>query len=154
MDVKEVFYEFSVILSEDAIVERAKEYGVEDKRKRKLTVVPFFWLMVLSAVESAPRGCLSKLVALFTASFSPIYPGNQVPGLSRMALSKKLSRTNWMFFRGVYNNCSSAISTRSSLMRDYYSRDSKTASLWMEALYGSIRSLKRYLKARLNHKPR
>ncbi len=103
MDVKEVFYEFSAILSEDAIVERAEEYGVEDKRKRKITVVPFFWLMVLSAVESAPRGCLSKLVALFTASFSLIYPGNQVPRLSRMALSKKLSRTNWMFFRGVYN---------------------------------------------------
>jgi hypothetical protein len=76
---------------------------VEDKRKRKLTVVPFFWLMVLSAIESAPRGCLSKLVAFFTASFSCIYPGDQVTGLNRMELSKKLSGTNWMFFRGVYN---------------------------------------------------
>jgi hypothetical protein len=65
MDVKEVFSEFSAILSEDAIVKRAKEYGVEDKRKRKLTVVPFFWLMVLSAIESALLGCLSKLVAFF-----------------------------------------------------------------------------------------
>jgi hypothetical protein len=59
--------------------------------------------MVLSASESAPRGCLSKLVAFFTASFSSVLPGDQITVLSRMALSKKLSRTNWMFFRGVYN---------------------------------------------------
>jgi hypothetical protein len=103
MDVKEVFPKFSAILSEDAIVELAKEHGVEDKRKRKLTVVPSFWLMVLSAIESTPRGCLSKLVAFFTASLSLIYPDEQVTELSRMALSKKLSGTNWMFFRGVYN---------------------------------------------------
>jgi hypothetical protein len=103
MDVKEQFSEFSAILSEDAILELAKEYGVEAKRKRKLTVVPFFWLMVLSAIEAAPRGCLSKLVAIFTATFSLIYPGDRVTGLSRMAISKKLSHTNWMFFRGVYN---------------------------------------------------
>ncbi|RCV64732.1 IS4 transposase [Methanophagales archaeon] len=103
MNVKKMFHKYSAFLSEDAIVELAKEYGVEDKRKRKLTVVPFFWLMVLSAIESAPRGCLSKLVAFFTASFSSIHPGDQVTGLSSMALSKKLSNTNWMFFRGVYN---------------------------------------------------
>jgi hypothetical protein len=56
-----------------------------------------------SAIESAPWGCLSKLVAFFTASFSSVLPGDQVTVLSRMALSKKLSSTNWMFFRGVYN---------------------------------------------------
>ena len=110
MNVKEMFHKCSAFLSEDAIVELAKEEGVEDKRKKKLTVVPFFWLMVLSAIESAPRGCLSKRVAFFTASFSAIQPGDQVTGLSRMALSKKLSNTNWMFFRGVYNpGCSRAI---------------------------------------------
>jgi hypothetical protein len=59
--------------------------------------------MVLSAIEAAPRGCLSKLVAFFTATFSLIYPGGQVIGISRMAISTKLSGTNWMFFRGVYN---------------------------------------------------
>ncbi len=59
--------------------------------------------MVLSAIEAAPRGCLSKLVAFFTATFSLIYPGDQVIGISRMAISTKLSGTNWMFFRGVYN---------------------------------------------------
>ena len=103
MNVQEEFSEFSAILSEEEIEELAKEYGVGDKRKRKLAVVPLFWLMVLSAIEATPRGCLSKLVAFFTATFSLIYPGDQVTGLSRMAISKKLSGTNWMFFRGVYN---------------------------------------------------
>jgi hypothetical protein len=102
MNAKEQLAEFSAILSEDAIVEQAKEYGVEDKRKRKLDVVPFFWLMVLSAAEATPRGCLSKLVTIFCATFSLI-PRGRVTRLSRMAISKKLSGTSWMFFRGVYN---------------------------------------------------
>ncbi len=42
MGVKEDFNDFSTILSEEEIVELAKEYGVEDKRKRKLPVVLFF----------------------------------------------------------------------------------------------------------------
>ncbi|MCW3134670.1 MAG: hypothetical protein N2V78_10115 [Methanophagales archaeon] len=49
----------------------AKEYGVEDTRKRKLAV--FFWLMVLSAIEATPRGCLSKQVTIFCATF-PLIP--------------------------------------------------------------------------------
>ncbi|MEA3282217.1 MAG: hypothetical protein U9Q68_06590 [Euryarchaeota archaeon] len=72
MDVKEAFDKFSTILSEDQIKELAKKYGVEDERERKLLVVPFFWLMVLSAMESSKRGCLSKLVAFFTA-ISPLF---------------------------------------------------------------------------------
>jgi hypothetical protein len=80
-----------------------KKYGVEDKRKRKLSLVPFFWLMVLSAIEADSRGCLPKLVAFFVANFARLYPGAKVIGLSRMALSTKMSSTNWMFFRRVYN---------------------------------------------------
>lgn len=102
MNAKEQLAEFSAILSEDAIVEQAKEYGVEDKRNRKLAVVSFFWLMVLSAAEATPRGCLSKLVTIFCATF-PLIPRGRVTRLSRMAISKKLSGTSWMFFRGVYN---------------------------------------------------
>ena len=103
MDAKEAFDKFSRILSEHQIKELAKKYGVEDERERKLLVVPFFWLMVLSAMESSPRGCLSKLVAFFTAISPLIHPEMQVIGISEMAISKKLSNTNWMFYRGVYN---------------------------------------------------
>ncbi|MCK4732134.1 MAG: hypothetical protein KAT65_06700, partial [Methanophagales archaeon] len=102
MNAKEQLAKFSAILSEDAIVELAKEYGVEDKRKRKLAVVSFFWLMVLSAEKATPRGCLSKLAILFCATFS-LTPRGRVTSLSRMAISKKQSNTNWMFFRGAYN---------------------------------------------------
>nr|AAU84128.1 hypothetical protein GZ37B2_36 [uncultured archaeon GZfos37B2] len=103
MDVKEAFDKFSTILSEYQIKELAKKYGVEDERERKLLVVPFFWLMVLSAMESRSRGCLSKLVAFFTAISPIIHPEMQVMGISEMAISKKLSGTNWMFYRGMYN---------------------------------------------------
>jgi len=66
MDVQEAFDTFSTILSEDRIKELAKKYGVEDERERKLLVVPFFWLMVLSVMESSPRGRLSKLVVFYS----------------------------------------------------------------------------------------
>jgi hypothetical protein len=85
------------ILSEDELDVLGKKYGVEDKRKRKLSLVPFFWLMVLSAIEADSRGCLSKLVVFFAANFSRLYPGDKVIGISRMALSTKMSSTNWMF---------------------------------------------------------
>lgn len=103
MDEKEAFDKFSAVLSDDEIKKLAEKYGVEDERERKLLVVPFFWLMILSAVESGPRGGLSKMVAFFTATFPIIHPEMQVIGLSEMAISKKLSETNWMFYRGVYN---------------------------------------------------
>ena len=103
MDVEEAFDKFSTVLSDDEIKKLAEKYGVKDERERKLLVVPFFWLMVLSAVESSPRGCLSKMVAFFTAAFPIIHLEMQIIRLSEVAISKKLSDTNWMFYRGVYN---------------------------------------------------
>ena len=58
-------------------MEPGKKYGVEDKRKRKLPLVPFFWLMVLSVIEADSRCFLSKLVAFFAANFSRLYPGDK-----------------------------------------------------------------------------
>jgi hypothetical protein len=86
MDVEEAFDKFSTVLSDDEIKKLAEKYGVKDERERKLLFVPFFWLMVLSAVESSPRGCLSKMVAFFTATFPIIHPEMQVMGLSEMAI--------------------------------------------------------------------
>ena len=103
MDVKEAFDKFSTVLSEDEIKKLARKYGVEDERERKLLVVPFFWLMLLSAMGSGPRGCLSNMVSFFTATSHLISPEMPITGLSRMTISKKLSKTNWMFYRGVYN---------------------------------------------------
>nr|QNO44069.1 hypothetical protein DKCKCFMF_00002 [Methanosarcinales archaeon ANME-2c ERB4]QNO44208.1 hypothetical protein BDDIBOIB_00003 [Methanosarcinales archaeon ANME-2c ERB4]QNO44894.1 hypothetical protein GGFKAAOC_00006 [Methanosarcinales archaeon ANME-2c ERB4] len=103
MDVDEAFNKFSTVLSENEIKKLARKYGVEDERERKLLVVPFFWLMLLSAIKSGTRGRLSNMVSFFTATSYLIYPQMPITGLSRMAISKKLSDTNWMFYRGVYN---------------------------------------------------
>jgi hypothetical protein len=93
MDVKRYFEDFFSILSEDELEELGKKYGVEYKRKRKLPLVPFFWLMVLSAIEADSRGCLSKLVAFFVANFSRLYPGDKGPGLSRDYSKSKFLQT-------------------------------------------------------------
>jgi len=103
MDVEKVFDKFSTVLSEDEIEKLARKYGVEDERERKLLVVSFFWLMLLSAMKSGPRGGLANMVSFFTATSHLIYPEMPIIGLSRMAISKKLSNTNWMFYRGMYN---------------------------------------------------
>jgi len=59
--------------------------------------------MLLSAIKSGPWGCLFNLVSFFTVTSHIIYPQMQITGLSRMTISKKLSKTNWMFCRGMYN---------------------------------------------------
>ena len=68
--MKACFEDFSSMLSEDELVELGKKYGVEDKRKRKLPLFPFFWLMVLSAIEADSRGGLSKKALRFSLLFS------------------------------------------------------------------------------------
>ena len=60
MDVKEAFNKFSTVLSEDEIKKLARKYGVEDEQERKLIGVPFFWLMLLSAIKSNPQIGLSN----------------------------------------------------------------------------------------------
>ena len=112
----------------------AEKYGVKDERKRKLLVVPFFWLMVLSAVESSPRGCLSKMVAFFTATFPIIHLKVQVIRLSEMAISKKPSD----FLSQTIEN---------------FSHDSKTVLRWMRVSYGSIKYLKKFLRVHASHRP-
>jgi len=60
MNVKEIFNKFSTVLSEDEIKNSARKYGVEYEQERKLIVVPFFWLMLLSAIKSNPQIGLSN----------------------------------------------------------------------------------------------
>ncbi len=43
------------------------------------------------------------MVSFLTATSHLIYLEMPITGLSRMAISKKLSNTNWMFYRGMYN---------------------------------------------------
>ena len=102
-DLNEQFRAFTEVLSDEKLKELAEKHKVEDKRERKLPIKVFFWLMVLSASQAGPRGCLSKLVPFFVATFSCIFPADQAVELSKMAVSKKSNGVKWMFFRGVYN---------------------------------------------------
>ena len=60
MDVKEDFNKFSTVSSEGEIKNLTRKYGVEDEQERKLIVVPFFWLMLLSAIKSNQQIGLSN----------------------------------------------------------------------------------------------
>jgi len=97
---------FQEILSDTDLVALFEKYGIKDIRERKLSVYHFFWLMVLSAVESSARGCLLQLIGFFLGIIV-IFPSLQakVGGkLSKTAVSNRLNDVSWYLFRGVYNH--------------------------------------------------
>ena len=102
-NIEQTYDDFANILSNDELESLAGEYGVVDKRIRRLPVRIFFWLMVLSACIPATRGGLMQLVAFFIASFCQLFPTEGAVSLTRMAISKKLKVHYWYFFRAVYS---------------------------------------------------
>jgi hypothetical protein len=102
-NIEQLYDDFANILSNDELESLAAEYGVVDKRIRRLPVRIFFWLMLLSACIPATRGGLMQLVAFFIASLCQLFPTQGVVSLTRMAISKKLKAHYWYFFRAVYN---------------------------------------------------
>jgi hypothetical protein len=57
--------EFQAILSDEELSALFSRYEVADERKRKLSVVSFFWLMVFSAGEPSSRGSILSLIGFF-----------------------------------------------------------------------------------------
>jgi hypothetical protein len=102
-NIEQIYDDFTNILSNEGLESLAEEYGIVDKRIRRLPVRIFFWLMVLSACIPAARGELMQLVAFFIASFCQLFPTDRAVSLTRMAISKKLKAHSWYFFRAVYN---------------------------------------------------
>jgi hypothetical protein len=102
-NIDQIYDDFTNILSEEELKKLAEKYGIVDKRIRRLPVVTFFWLMILSACVPGVRGGLMQLVAFFIASFCQIFPAQKALSLTRMAISKKLKAHSWFFFRAVYN---------------------------------------------------
>jgi len=96
------YQQFTEVLSEEELRLLADQYGVVDQRERKLPLRIFFWLMVLSASQPTARGALFQLVAFFVAALSGLFPTAQAFTLTKMALSHKLKKTDWFFFRGIY----------------------------------------------------
>lgn len=95
---------FQEILSDDELAALFAKHGVQDKRKRKLFVRCFFWLMVFSAGEPSRRGSLLQLIGFFLGAAVLLFPETEVSTLSKNAVSKRLKATTWYLFRGVYNH--------------------------------------------------
>ncbi len=95
--------DFTNILSDEKIIEVAKTCKVIDQRRRLVPIECFFWLTVLSNVQSAFRGCLMNLVSFFCTAFVCLFPSREIITVSRMALSKKMKNVKWMFFKEIFN---------------------------------------------------
>ena len=95
---------FQEVLSDDELAALLAKHGVQDKRKRKLFVRCFFWLMVFSAGEPSRRGSLLQLIGFFLGAMALLFPEAAVSSLSKNAVSKRLKNITWYLFRGVYNH--------------------------------------------------
>ncbi len=95
---------FQEILSDDELEVLFVKYNVQDKRKRKLFVRWFFWLMIFSAAEPSRRGSILQLIGFFLGAIALLFPESNVTSLSKVAVSKRLKGINWYLFQGVYNH--------------------------------------------------
>jgi len=95
---------FQEILSDDELEVLFVKYDVQDKRKRKLFVHWFFWLMIFSAAEPSRRGSMLQLIGFFLGAIALMFPESNVTTLSKVAVSKRLKGISWYLFRGVYNH--------------------------------------------------
>lgn len=102
--LKEDQMTFQEILSDDELESLFAKFAVEDKRKRKLFVRCFFWLMIFSAAEPSRRGSMLQLIGFFLGAIALLFPDSNVTSLSKVAVSKRLKGINWYLFRGVYNH--------------------------------------------------
>lgn len=91
------------VLPNNTLEALATQTQAQDERKRKLTCVVFFWLMVLVVGPGGPislSGMVSFLVvACALAGMSVIQAS-----LSRQALSENLKLRPWQFFEAVLNH--------------------------------------------------
>ncbi len=95
---------FQEILSDDDLDALFVKFNIEDKRKRKLFVRCFFWLMIFSAAEPSRRGSMLQLIGFFLGAIAILFPESNVTSLSKAAVSKRLKGVSWYLFRGVYNH--------------------------------------------------
>lgn len=81
----------------------ATQTQAQDQRKRKLTCVVFFWLMVLAVGPGGPVS-LSGLVSLLVVAYAMAGRSLVQATLSRQALSENLQWRPWQFFEAVLNH--------------------------------------------------
>jgi hypothetical protein len=81
----------------------ATQTQAQDQRKRKLTCVVFFWLMVLAVGLGGPVS-LSGMVSLLVVAGTMAGVSLAQVALSRQALSENLKLRPWQFFEAVLNH--------------------------------------------------
>ena len=100
---EEKLTQFREILQDQNLINLGKEFGIEDQRRRKITLSVFFWLMVFACTMSEPTGCLAALCAQFATAFCHLFIGQNPNTITKAAISKKTKKTNWLFFKEVFN---------------------------------------------------
>jgi len=81
----------------------ATQTQAQDQRKRKLTCVVFFWLLVLAMGPGGPLS-LSSLVSFLVVAYVMAGLSVAAATLSRQALSENLKLRPWQFFEAVLNH--------------------------------------------------
>lgn len=81
----------------------ATQTQAQDQRKRKLTCVVFFWLMVLAVGPGGPVS-LSGMVSLLVVAGTMAGVSLAQAALPRQALSENLKLRPWQFFEVVLNH--------------------------------------------------
>lgn len=81
----------------------ATQTQAQDQRKRKLTCVVFFWLLVLAMGPGGPLS-LSSLVSFLVVAYVMAGLSVAAATLSRQALSANLKLRPWQFFEAVLNH--------------------------------------------------
>ena len=100
---EEKLTQFREILQDENLINLGKEFGIEDQRHRKITLSVFFWLMVFACTMSETTGCLAALCAQFATAFCHLFAGQNPTTITKAAISKKTKKTNWLFFKDVFN---------------------------------------------------
>lgn len=81
----------------------ATQTQAQDQRKRKLTCVIFFWLMVLVVGPSGPVS-LSGMISFLVVAYALAGLSVTQATLSRQALSENLKLRPWQFFEAVLHH--------------------------------------------------
>jgi hypothetical protein len=81
----------------------ASQTQAQDRRKRKLTCVLFFWLMLLVVAPGGPVS-LSGMASLISTAATLAGGSLSQAALSRQALCENLKLRSWTFFEAILNH--------------------------------------------------
>lgn len=101
MDKTETFYNaITELISEKSINSIAEKFCSGDKRTRKMPIDCFFWTILLTHNVNLMFGGLNEAVSRFR-EITLIHSG-KILDISRMAISKKLSKRSWKLFQNIF----------------------------------------------------